>query len=99
MRKTFALILAVSFCLIPALAAAEVTLLAREEMRVGVNDDPKAAAQAIVTKAIEAAKKHPCSVAAGKENRLLDVGIKLSFIPGEDNTYFTVIVEIVAENC
>ncbi len=80
-------------------AYAGTTLLAREEILVSVNDDAEAVAKAVVTKAIESAKKHPCSIAAERDKRMLDIGIRLSIIPGEDDTYLTAIVEIVAKNC
>lgn len=98
MRKTLALILVISFCLIPALAAAEVTVLASEEMRVGVNDDLQAAVDAVVKKAIESAKKHPCVVAAEKEGRTLNIGVKVS-IAEVTETHLVSVIELVTEDC
>lgn len=98
MRKILALMLVISFCLIPALAAAEITVLAREEMRVNIGDDTEAAASAVVMKAIESAKKHPCVVAAEQEGRTLNVGIKIS-ITEVTETYFVSVIELVTEDC
>ena len=98
MRKTFALILAVSFCLVPALAAAEVTVLAREEIRVNNGEDTKAAVSVVVKKAIESAKKHPCLIAAEKEGRTLNVGVKVSITEMTD-THFAGVIELITEDC
>ena len=98
MRQVPVLVLASILFVLPSVAIAGETLLAREEIWVNVDDDADAKAEEVVTRAIESAKKHPCVIAAEKEGRELNVKIKL-FVPKITATSFLSIVEIVTEDC